>query len=253
MIGQLQVRRRASPPISARLVHVPGYDVTDLADRPIVLGRGPDGVDVCLPGPRVSRRHARLEPVPGGTHRLLDLGSTNGTLVNGHRVTSVLLEPLDRVQVGEHVLVYLEPTTSAQRVVELMTPTETSHLGGRKSPLAERLLGLTLLVQERSGDPELIVTLDAVLEELHSLTGHARGLFLVEHDELGAPALRPIHQRGVEHGSLTAGVLEALRPAVRPACASIRYPRTSSRPSWPLTFTPPTAGNVSMSLDQPSP
>jgi ABC-type multidrug transport system ATPase subunit len=50
----------------------------------LVLGRGAD-CDICLPHPQVSRFHALLERLPEGL-RLRDLGSVNGTLVEGRRI-----------------------------------------------------------------------------------------------------------------------------------------------------------------------
>ncbi len=47
----------------------------------------------------VSRRHASLLPTPGGL-QVTDLGSTNGTLVNGARVQSTLCQKGDFVQIG---------------------------------------------------------------------------------------------------------------------------------------------------------
>jgi FHA domain-containing protein/uncharacterized protein DUF1707 len=56
----------------------------------LVIGRAPS-CDVQLAEPTVSRRHAELRRVPGGWE-LRDLGSTNGTRLNGRRVT--LPEPI---------------------------------------------------------------------------------------------------------------------------------------------------------------
>jgi hypothetical protein len=55
-----------------------------LGDRTVRIGRALD-CDVVVPSPRVSRRHAELAPVPDGL-RVRDLGSTNGTTVDGARV-----------------------------------------------------------------------------------------------------------------------------------------------------------------------
>lgn len=71
----------------------------------VVLGRDP-GCAVALPADDVSRRHARVVP-DGAGHLVLDLGSTNGTWVNGHAVAVHRLAPGDRVQVGSFVARYL--------------------------------------------------------------------------------------------------------------------------------------------------
>jgi pSer/pThr/pTyr-binding forkhead associated (FHA) protein len=47
-----------------------------------VVSIGREGCDVVLPDPEVSRRHARLF-VDGGVAMVEDLGSTNGTWLNG--------------------------------------------------------------------------------------------------------------------------------------------------------------------------
>ncbi len=48
---------------------------------------------------QVSRKHARLEPTIGGLG-VTDLGSTNGTIVNGQRVQSQILKPGDLLKIG---------------------------------------------------------------------------------------------------------------------------------------------------------
>jgi hypothetical protein len=57
----------------------------------------------------VSRRHARLT-VQAGNFMLEDLGSTNGTFVNGQRLTGPrMLRPGDVIQLGENVSLSFEP------------------------------------------------------------------------------------------------------------------------------------------------
>jgi hypothetical protein len=69
----------------------------------VVLGRGTDA-DIQINDPGVSRRHAeiRLMPEgPGGVRVVLvDLGSTNGTLVNGRRTTEAELVDGSTVRIG---------------------------------------------------------------------------------------------------------------------------------------------------------
>ncbi len=68
-------------------------------DRPeIVLGRG-SNVDIPFDDDGISRRHAKL--LREDEHfRLVDLGSRNGTMVNGKLVDSVLLASGDKIQLG---------------------------------------------------------------------------------------------------------------------------------------------------------
>ncbi|MDQ6784877.1 MAG: DUF3662 and FHA domain-containing protein [Actinomycetota bacterium] len=70
-----------------------------LSERPAVLGRMP-GCEVVLADPNVSRRHAEVR-ASGEGWVVTDLGSTNGTKVNGVRISgSQSLRPGDDVRVG---------------------------------------------------------------------------------------------------------------------------------------------------------
>jgi hypothetical protein len=70
----------------------------NISDRPLVIGRSPD-VDVVINDTNVSRRHAEVWRTSEGV-AVRDLQSTNGTFVNGHRITAVSLSPRDDVTVG---------------------------------------------------------------------------------------------------------------------------------------------------------
>jgi pSer/pThr/pTyr-binding forkhead associated (FHA) protein len=76
---------------------------------PIRIGRAPE-CELVLRDSRVSRRHARLA-ARDGVLVLTDLDSTNGTRVNGHRVSEVVLGAGDRITIGETVLT-IEPATA---------------------------------------------------------------------------------------------------------------------------------------------
>lgn len=65
---------------------------------PLEIGR--EGMGIALTGDaNASRRHARVEPAPGGVG-VVDLGSTNGTYVDGARVPSALARPGSTIRVG---------------------------------------------------------------------------------------------------------------------------------------------------------
>jgi hypothetical protein len=73
-------------------------DVLSLSDRPIRIGRKP-GNDLVLHDEKTSGVHAEVVS-EGGRYVLRDLGSTNGTFLDGKRVTEIVLSVGDVVTVG---------------------------------------------------------------------------------------------------------------------------------------------------------
>jgi hypothetical protein len=70
----------------------------------VTIGRLPE-CDITIKDPGASRNHAEIRSGAGG-HTLVDLGSTNGTLVNDQRVTEQSLEDGDRITIGRTVIDY---------------------------------------------------------------------------------------------------------------------------------------------------
>jgi len=91
------------PARNARLVSGDGRTYP-LAIGSTVIGRG-DQANLRLPDVGISRRHARLD-FDGAQVVLTDLGSTNGTMVNGQRVSAVALNPGDMIQLGTTTLTF---------------------------------------------------------------------------------------------------------------------------------------------------
>jgi hypothetical protein len=69
-----------------------------------VIGRGTEA-DIRLPDTGVSRKHVDVV-LDSGTAIVEDLGSSNGTLVNGRRITRQPLADGDVIRIGHSVLVY---------------------------------------------------------------------------------------------------------------------------------------------------
>ena len=65
----------------------------------VVIGRG-RSADVVIAEPTISRAHAAIG-YDGGGFFMQDLGSTNGTRVNGKRELRVALEDADELQLGK--------------------------------------------------------------------------------------------------------------------------------------------------------
>src|SRR3954454_10067693 len=62
------------------------------------------GNDLVLNDGKASRRHAALKPLPDGRATLYDMGSSNGTFVNGQRVQSTVLSGGEQIQIGDSVM-----------------------------------------------------------------------------------------------------------------------------------------------------
>ncbi len=77
----------------------------ELTQKRVTLGRD-DSADLTFDDSAMSREHAVIEFAEGG-FRIRDLGSTNGTLLNGDDVKSKGLTHRDRIQLGEHVFQFV--------------------------------------------------------------------------------------------------------------------------------------------------
>jgi pSer/pThr/pTyr-binding forkhead associated (FHA) protein len=81
----------------------------DLTAGSNIIGRGADS-DLQLMDQGVSRRHADVH-LADGHATVYDLGSTNGTSVNGHGVQSQQLQHGDVIRVGHTRLVFHEDSS----------------------------------------------------------------------------------------------------------------------------------------------
>jgi pSer/pThr/pTyr-binding forkhead associated (FHA) protein len=73
-----------------------------VGEHALRIGRSPDN-DLILRDPATSGHHARLER-RGAQWFIVDLGSTNGTLVNGEPVQEKELKHQDEIKIGQNVV-----------------------------------------------------------------------------------------------------------------------------------------------------
>lgn len=155
-----------------------GLVVTIDASGPrVLLGQSP----VCslrLSDPEVSRRHAALT-VSGNHLQILDLGSTNGTTINGVAIREAQLHGGEAIRVGSTVL---SVRRDAPRFVELVKSGSFGRAAG-ESPAMKKLY--PVLASLAAGAGPVLVEGEAgsgkelVAEELHLASARKDGPFVV--------------------------------------------------------------------------
>lgn len=193
----------------ARLTIISGKRSGDfhlLTQRGLSIGRLAAN-DVFIPDEQVSRQHAKVE-LRGEKYFLIDLGSSNGTLVNGEKVAERELAAGDVITVGRHE-VRFEDETSSRVIFKDGGPVipgsgtivkTVDELSALRSGLHLRTLyelGKALL--SKAEVPELLsLVMDMVFKELPAQRGFL--LLLDEKGQLTPSIVRtcePGHEGGV--------------------------------------------------------
>lgn len=104
----------------------------DLSDTVVDIGRQEECV-ISIPSSKVSRRHASVQRVLG-RYTVTDLGSTNGTFLNGRRLDKAeQLKDGDKIKVGELVLKYMESRLELQYHQQILSMATTDALTGAQN------------------------------------------------------------------------------------------------------------------------
>ena len=154
-----------------------------IADEVLTIGRE-EQLSLCIEGQGVSRRHAEIFRI-GDLVFLRDLGSTNGTFLNGEQVQEETLQAGDEIRIGQTVMKFRTSGKEEDTVVRLAdpgetlpeakpieverTPEETSDLSeGESRPL--QMIKEIVQVVNRSRDPEEEIrkTVRLVAESIHA-------------------------------------------------------------------------------------
>lgn len=86
-------------PVNASLTNMVTNQPYRLSSNSVLMGRGTD-CDISINDINASRRHCELTFQPPSSWVITDLNSTNGTKLNGQRVTAETLREGDRITVG---------------------------------------------------------------------------------------------------------------------------------------------------------
>ncbi|MBI4819972.1 MAG: FHA domain-containing protein [Deltaproteobacteria bacterium] len=118
-------------------VTIRAKDAEDIVEsfeaRELYVGRGPEN-EICLPKGNISKRHCRVS-VQDGRVFVVDLGSANGTFVNGKRVLQpCAISETDRVYVGDFTLTFASDSDRTKTDPPPPSP-ELARLGTRRERL----------------------------------------------------------------------------------------------------------------------
>jgi hypothetical protein len=114
-------------------------------DGELLIGRASD-LDLVLVEDMVSRKHAKLTATAGQLS-IMDLGSTNGTFVNGEKIRRVELKKNDRVLIGTSILKVIDQT---EMTIDKKAATDKQSIHRMLEDLANRAPQTTTM----SGDLE---------------------------------------------------------------------------------------------------
>jgi pSer/pThr/pTyr-binding forkhead associated (FHA) protein len=119
---------------------------TIVVDDELVIGRHADGAGRLSEDEEISRQHARISREATGDYAIEDLGSSNGTFVNGLRIQSPRLLALDdSIEVGATTLVVKAIVEPEPEPVVAANPTIVSRVPVEPTPTVP-LLALALEV-----------------------------------------------------------------------------------------------------------
>src|SRR5712692_6638874 len=158
------------------------------------LGRSINA-DVVIDEPSLSRLHARLSVDDGGRLTIEDLGSTNGTFVNGEQRMAGGVAPGDHVRFG-----FLEYLVDAERATQVVRSDATilrmAVPDNAKAVDRVALEGLLASSRELMAFGDLPGLLDRVLDRLHSIVKSDRSAILLIDPGTGELRPRAVRPRG---------------------------------------------------------
>lgn len=171
-------------------------------DRSVIsVGRAIDN-DIRVQGTLVSRRHCRIETGPDGLW-VIDLGSSNGTQLNGQPIKRSLLKPGDQLRVGKAVL-QVEPQAETPKggdtqrldsavgadgwsdVTAALGDVGMVTLSGDAQRERDNLRVFARITRELLRETDLVRLLRVIVDNAIGIVGAERGFLLLD-DTLSTP------------------------------------------------------------------
>jgi len=238
----LQELRQAAPRISLVVYHLDTTRVMRLAEgQALVVGRDP-AAEICIGDTSVSRQHARFE-LRGGAVSVRDLGSTNGTRLNGELLDGPAAMGVgDEVTLG-NVTVAIHARAPLGVAARRGRWTHDQFLAALEDEVERARTfhrGLAVVLLKHTGDAGALAAVQARLRSVDRAAGYGEGALELLLPEAGAAEARalleplgPAVACGVavypDDGGSSEALLEASREAMRRASAAAPVQLASGR------------------------
>lgn len=147
-------------------------------DKQIVIGRSSE-LDMVLVEDMVSRKHAKIM-ISAGNITIEDLGSTNGTFVNGEKVKQARLKEGDRILIGTSILKLIQQGADSVNVDENVVKQKLEEAAAAQAARSTKTSSMTGKIEE--------IPLPDLLQLFH--TSKKNGVLVITSDREGKIYLR---------------------------------------------------------------
>ncbi len=138
--------------------------------KPYVIGRSV-GSTIRLDDSEVSRQHAEIS-FADDSFRLIDLGSANGTFLNGQKISNVELCSGDSLRLGSTLLTFQNPESSVSRnapAVRVVPSDQAQHSAIVQNVQPSEAVGTTAFPDQKSSLELLYQVSEEVVQASHTL------------------------------------------------------------------------------------
>ena len=147
-------------------------------DKQIVIGRSSE-LDMVLVEDMVSRKHAKIM-IANGAITIEDLGSTNGTFVNGEKVKQARLKEGDRILIGTSILKLIQQGADSANVDENVVKQKLEEAAAAQAARSTKTSSMTGKIEE--------IPLPDLLQLFH--TSKKNGVLVITNQHEGKIYLR---------------------------------------------------------------